>query len=65
MDLLSGPAIARISESQLEEVVFTDTIPLSGSAKTCTKVRAVGTDRLFGEAIKRIYQAESLSSLFV
>jgi ribose-phosphate pyrophosphokinase len=63
--VLSGPAIHRISESDLQEVVFTDTIPLSAAAKGCNKIRAVGTDRLFGEAIKRIYQAESLSSLFV
>jgi ribose-phosphate pyrophosphokinase len=63
--VLSGPAIARITESHLEEVVFTDTIPLTGLSKTCPKIRAVPTDRLFGEAIKRIYQAESLSSLFV
>jgi hypothetical protein len=34
-------------------------------AKACAKIRGVGTERLFGEAIKRIYQAESLSSLFV
>jgi ribose-phosphate pyrophosphokinase len=63
--VLSGPAIARITESVLEQVVFTDTIPLAAAAKTCPKIRAIGTDRLFGEAIKRIYAAESLSSLFV
>ena len=63
--VLSGPAITRINESKLEEVVFTDTIPLSKAAMECGKIRAVTTERLFGEAIKRIYQAESLSSLFV
>jgi ribose-phosphate pyrophosphokinase len=63
--VLSGPAVARITESVLEEVVFTDTIPMSQGAKASAKIRAVPTDRLFGEAIKRIYSAESLSSLFV
>ena len=63
--VLSGPAIARITESQLEEVVFTDTIPMHPQAKACTKIRVVSTEKLFGEAIKRIYSAESLSSLFV
>jgi ribose-phosphate pyrophosphokinase len=61
--VLSGPAVNRINESVLEEVVFTDTVPLG--PKTGQKIRAVPTDRLFGEAIKRIYSAESLSSLFV
>jgi ribose-phosphate pyrophosphokinase len=61
--VLSGPAVNRINESVLEEVVFTDTVPLG--SKSGPKIRGVPTDRLFGEAIKRIYSAESLSSLFV
>jgi ribose-phosphate pyrophosphokinase len=63
--VLSGPAITKITESSLEEVVFTDTIPLTKVAAACAKIRVVSTAKLFGEAIKRIYQAESLSSLFV
>ncbi len=63
--ILSGPAITRITESVLEEVVFTDTVPLTKAALACGKIRAVATDRLFGEAIARIHRAESLSSLFV
>jgi ribose-phosphate pyrophosphokinase len=63
--ILSGPAIARITESVLEEVLVSDTVPLSKSALACPKIRQVATDRLFGEAIARIYRAESLSSLFV
>jgi ribose-phosphate pyrophosphokinase len=63
--VLSGPAVARINESVLEEVVFCDTIPATAVTKGCPKIRYVATDRLFGEAIKRIYSAESLSSLFV
>ncbi len=63
--ILSGPAITRINESVLEELVVSDTVPLSRSAQGCTKIRVVGTERLFGEALARIYRAESLSSLFV
>jgi ribose-phosphate pyrophosphokinase len=40
-------------------------VPLSADAQGCSKIRVVGTERLFGEAIARIHRAESLSSLFV
>ncbi|GMU62102.1 MAG: ribose-phosphate pyrophosphokinase [Myxococcales bacterium] len=63
--ILSGPAITRITESALTELVVSDTVPLSKSAQDCRKIRQIGTERLFGEAIARIYRAESLSSLFV
>jgi ribose-phosphate pyrophosphokinase len=63
--ILSGPAIRRIAEAPLEEVVFTDTIPLSKEAQALTKIRVLSTARLFGEAIRRISTGESLSSLFV
>jgi ribose-phosphate pyrophosphokinase len=63
--ILSGPAISRLNESVLEELVVADTVPLSKSAQACAKVRQIGAERLFGEAIARIYRAESLSSLFV
>ncbi len=63
--ILSGPAIQRISDSVLEEVVFTDTVPLSPAAQACSKIRVLTTERLFGEAIARIHRADSLSSLFV
>ena len=63
--ILSGPAITRINESVLEELVVSDTVPLSRSAQGCAKIRQVGTERLFGEALARIYRSESLSSLFV
>ncbi len=63
--VLSGPAITRVSESALEELVVSDSIPLSKTAVASGKIRAVGTEKLFGEAIARIYRAESLSSLFV
>lgn len=63
--LLSGPAISRLGQSVLEELVVTDTVPLSEAALATKRIRQVGCDRLFGEAIARIYRAESLSSLFV
>lgn len=63
--VLSGPAISRIQNSPLEQVVFTDTVPLSEAARSLPKIRVLGTDRLFGEAIARIHRADSLSSLFV
>ena len=55
----------RITDSVLEEVVFTDTVPLAPAAQACPKIRVLSTDRLFGEAIARIHRADSLSSLFV
>ncbi len=63
--VLSGPAIKRITESVLEECIFTDTVPLSKEAQACGKIRVLPTARLFGEAIRRISTGESLSSLFV
>jgi ribose-phosphate pyrophosphokinase len=63
--VLSGPAIERIAKSELEEIVFTDSIPLSPAAQACGKLRVLGTEKLFGEAIRRIYSGDSLSSLFV
>ena len=63
--VLSGPAVERIQKSPLEEVVVTDTIPLTPGAQACTKIRQLSTARLFAEAVKRIYNADSLSSLFV
>ncbi len=63
--VLSGPAVERIQKSPIEEVVVTDTIPLTEAARTCGKMKQLSTARLFAEAIKRIYNADSLSSLFV
>ncbi len=62
--VLSGPAIQRIMESPLEEVVVSDTIPLSPAARTCAKIKQVSMARLLGEAIKRIHSSDSVSSLF-
>ena len=63
--VLSGPAIKRIEESALEELVVTDTIQLRDDARECRKLRPVSIAPLLGEAIRRINNEESVSSLFV
>jgi len=63
--VLSGPAIARIVASSLEEVVVTDTIPLSKAAEESGKFKVLTVASLLGEAIKRIHHSDSVSSLFV
>ena len=63
--VLSGPAIKRIAESPLKELVVTDTIPLRPDAQDCSKLHVVTIAPLLGEAIRRINNEESVSSLFV
>jgi ribose-phosphate pyrophosphokinase len=63
--VLSGPAIKRIAESPLKELVITDTIPLQPEARDCPKLQVVTIAPLLGEAIRRINNEESVSSLFV
>ena len=63
--VLSGPAVERIAESPLKELVVTDTIPLSTAAKDCEKLKVVSIAPLLAEAIRRINNEESVSSLFV
>lgn len=64
--VLSGPAIDRISKCDAMEKVFvTDTIPLSEEAKKSGKFEVLSVARLLGEAIKRIHNSDSVSSLFV
>jgi len=63
--VLSGPAIKRIIESPLEQLVVTDTIPLRPEARDCDKLKVVSVAPLLGEAIRRINNEESVSSLFV
>jgi ribose-phosphate pyrophosphokinase len=63
--VLSGPAIKRLVESPLEKLITTDTIPLRDEAVECGKIEVVSTARLLGEAIRRINNEESVSSLFV
>lgn len=63
--VFSGPAIKRITESQLEQVVVTDTIPLSIDASKCSKIKVITIAPVVAEAIKRIHGNESVSSLFI
>ena len=63
--VLSGPAIDNISNSQLDELVVTDTIPLSSEARACTRIRSLSIAELLAETIRRISDEESVSSLFV
>jgi ribose-phosphate pyrophosphokinase len=63
--VLSGSAIERIASSVLDEVVVSDTIPLSAAGKASGKFKVLSVDRLLGEAIKRIHNGDSVSSLFV
>ncbi|HEX7770193.1 MAG TPA: ribose-phosphate pyrophosphokinase, partial [Dokdonella sp.] len=63
--VLSGPAISNIDGSALDELVVTDTIPLSASAKSCGKIRQLSVAELLAETIRRIAYGESVSSLYV
>ena len=63
--VLSGAAIDRISKSVLDELVVTDTIPLSDAAKSCTRIRQLSVAGLLAETIRRISDEESVSSLYV
>ena len=63
--VLSGSAVEKIANSSLTELVVTNTIPLSEEAKKVAKIKVLDVSPILGEAIKRIYRAESVSSLFV
>jgi len=62
--VLSGPAIERIENSAIDELVVTDTIPLSEAASKCSRIRQLSTAELMAETIRRINNEESVSSLF-
>jgi ribose-phosphate pyrophosphokinase len=63
--VLSGPAVSRITESELDEIVVTDTIPLRPDAEACPKIRQLSTAELLAETMRRISDEESVSSLYV
>ncbi len=63
--VLSGPAIKRISESALDEMVVTDTIPLTEAAQACAKIRQISTAEVLAETIRRMSEGHSVSSLFI
>lgn len=63
--VLSGPAIERINESVIEEVIVVNTIPLDSKKEKCKKLTVLSIAPLLAEAIKRIHEESSISSLFV
>ena len=63
--VLSGAAIDNLNKSQLDELVVTDTIPLTGAAKACGRIRQLSVAELLAETIRRIAFGESVSSLYV
>lgn len=63
--VLSGPACERINNSPIEELIVTDTIPLDNKKEECKKLTVLSTAPLLAEAIKRIHEESSISSLFV
>ncbi|MFZ5570188.1 MAG: ribose-phosphate pyrophosphokinase [Thermodesulfobacteriota bacterium] len=63
--VLSGPAIDRINNSELQTLVVTDTIPLGEKRLACDKIRVLSIAKLVGEAIIRSHRGDSVTSLFV
>jgi len=63
--ILSGPAIERIENSEIKEVIVTDTIPLHDDAKACKRIIVLSVSGLLSEAVRRIYYDDSVSSLFI
>ncbi len=62
--VLSGPAIERIENSCIEELLLLDTIPYPSDKPACSKIRYISTAPVFAEAIRRIYEEVSISNLF-
>ena len=62
--VLSGAAVSRISESELDELVVTDTIPLRDDARACNRIRQISIGALMADTIMRINNQQSVSSLF-
>jgi ribose-phosphate pyrophosphokinase len=63
--VLSDPAVERIGDSKLDELVVTDTIPLHEAASACGKIRQLSVAELLAETLRRISTAESVSSLYL
>jgi ribose-phosphate pyrophosphokinase len=63
--VLSGPAVGRIDESELDLIVVTDTIPLSPEARASKRIRQLSVAELLAETVRRIREAESVSSLYL
>jgi ribose-phosphate pyrophosphokinase len=63
--ILSGRAIDNIADSRLDEIVVTDTIPLSQAARDCGRIRQLSVAQMLAETIRRMAEGESVSSLYV
>ncbi|MEO8522870.1 MAG: ribose-phosphate diphosphokinase, partial [Acidobacteriota bacterium] len=63
--VLSGPAIERLEAAPIDQVIITNTIPLSGAKAGCGKIKVLSVARLLGQAIRSIHEETSVSSLFV
>jgi ribose-phosphate pyrophosphokinase len=63
--VLSGPAIERIENAPIDQLIVTNTIPLRGDAQSCRKIVVLSVARLLGQAIRSIHEETSVSSLFV
>jgi ribose-phosphate pyrophosphokinase len=63
--VLSGPAVDNLTGSALDELVVTDTIPLSDAARECGRIRQLSVAELLAETIRRIAMGESVSTLYV
>jgi ribose-phosphate pyrophosphokinase len=63
--VLSGPAVERLAQSPIKEVVVSDTIPLREEAQMVDKIKVLSVSKLLGEAIRRIHTDDSISSLFI
>ena len=63
--MLSGGAVERIANSELDSLIVTDTIPLSEEAAKCDRIRVVSCAQLLAETMQRISNEDSVSSLFV
>ncbi len=62
--VLSGKAISNINNSELDELVVTDSIPLNDNAKQCERIRVLSLAPMLGECVRRICNEESLSAMF-
>jgi ribose-phosphate pyrophosphokinase len=63
--VLSGPALDRIENSNIKELIVTDTIPLTERAAKCNRIKVLSVSGLLSEAVRRIYYNDSVSSLFI
>jgi ribose-phosphate pyrophosphokinase len=62
---LSGPALERIEQSELKELVFSNSIPLSDEAKGCSRIKSLTVAPLLARAVQSIHEETSVSILFI